>query len=275
MADEQQDKFIVPEVIDAKPEKGDYGLVLVSKELPQRLLLLTELNKPIFPGMMFPLVFENGKEADTLRAANKGERVVGFVLSHADDDNKGSGSRKRLSRIGTAARLLRFEEMPDGHVQALCQGQRRFELLSVHNKDGMLEAEVVYPQDVLEESADVKALCLSIMNTIRELIRHNPLFSEEMKMLLSRADWSEPGRLADFSVSITASTRDEMQDVLECLNVKERLEKVLFLMRKELDLNELKEKITHQIEEKISKQQREFFLREQLKAIKQELGLEK
>ena len=159
MADEQQDKVIVPEVIDAKPEKGDYGLVLVSKELPQRLLLLTELNKPIFPGMMFPLVFENGKEADTLRAANKGERVVGFVLSHADDDNKGSGTRKRLSRIGTAARLLRFEEMPDGHVQALCQGQRRFELLSVHNKDGMLEAEVVYPQDVLEESADVKALC--------------------------------------------------------------------------------------------------------------------
>ncbi|NMA47003.1 MAG: endopeptidase La [Lentisphaerae bacterium] len=275
MADEERDKFVVPEVMDAKPDQGGYGLVLVSKELPQRLLLLTELNKPLFPGMMFPLVFENGREADTLRAANEGERVVGFVLSHADGDAQGGGNRKRLSRIGTAARILRFEEMPDGHVQALCQGQRRFELLSVRSRDGLLEAEVVYPQDILEESADVKALSLSIMNTMRELIRLNPLYSEEMKVLLSRADWSEPGRLADFSVSITASTPEEMQEVLECLNVKERLEKVLFLMRKEVDLNELKEKITHQIEEKISKQQREFFLREQLKAIKQELGLEK
>jgi len=85
-------------------------------------------------------------------------------------------------------------------------------------------------------------LGLAITNTMREIIKHNPLFSEEIKMFLTRADWDDLGRLADFSVTMTSSTRSEMQEVLECLYVKPRLEKALFLLRKELSINQLKRK---------------------------------
>jgi ATP-dependent Lon protease len=273
-------EFITPEIAKASPEEAvpAANLVLASKELPDRIYLVPTAAKPVFPGLMFPIMLSPGREADTLKAVVQQvpERVVGFVLTKDEKAAAdGEAPSRRLYRMGTAVRILRFEESPEGAIQALCQGQKRFEILKAVERDGKLLAQVAYPQDLLAPSEDVKAIGLAIISTMRELISHNPLFSEEIKMLLSRSDWGDPGRLADFSVTMTSSSREELQDVLECLDVRQRLEKALFLLRKELDLNALKEKITHQIEERITQQQREFFLREQLKAIKQELGLEK
>jgi ATP-dependent Lon protease len=273
-------EFITPEIAKASPEEAvtAANLVLASKELPDRIYLVPTAAKPVFPGLMFPIMLSPGREADTLKAVVQQvpERVVGFVLTKDEKAAAdGEAPSRRLYRMGTAVRILRFEESPEGAIQALCQGQKRFEILKAVERDGKLLAQVAYPPDLLAPSEDVKAIGLAIISTMRELISHNPLFSEEIKMLLSRSDWGDPGRLADFSVTMTSSSREELQDVLECLDVRQRLEKALFLLRKELDLNALKEKITHQIEERITQQQREFFLREQLKAIKQELGLEK
>lgn len=254
------------------------NIIVASKVLPDRIHLLPTGGKPIFPGLMFPVVMGEGPEAEVLKKVNETapQKVLGFVLPKKQEPKDGDeDSSTELHRMGTAAKILRLEEQPDGTVQALCQGQRRFEILKVVQREEALIGQVVYPEDILEDSDEVKALGMSIINSMRDLIQHNPLFSEEIKMFLSRADWGDPGKLADFSVTMTASTGEELQDILEALNVQKRLEKALFLLRKELDLNELKEKITHQIEEKISQQQREFFLREQLKAIKKELGLEK
>ena len=280
MADDKTDQaFVTPEVEPSDTASdGANKLVLASKELPDRIYLIPTSAKPVFPGLMFPLMLPPGREADTLKtvAQQVPDRIVGFVLTKDEKtSDDGEVLSRRLYRMGTAVRILRLEESNEGAVQALCQGQKRFEILKAIERDSRLMAQVVYPQDVLSLGDDVKALGLGIINTMRELISHNPLFSEEIKMLISRTDWGDPGRLADFSVTMTSSSREELQEVLECLDVRTRLEKALFLLRKELDLNALKEKITHQIEERISKQQREFFLREQLKAIKQELGLEK
>ncbi|NLF17438.1 MAG: endopeptidase La [Lentisphaerae bacterium] len=280
MADDKTDQaFVTPEVEPSDTASdGANKLVLASKELPDRIYLIPTSAKPVFPGLMFPLMLPPGREADTLKtvAQQVPDRIVGFVLTKDEKtSDDGEVLSRRLYRMGTAVRILRLEESNEGAVQALCQGQKRFEILKAIERDSRLMAQVVYPQDVLILGDDVKALGLGIINTMRELISHNPLFSEEIKMLISRTDWGDPGRLADFSVTMTSSSREELQEVLECLDVRTRLEKALFLLRKELDLNALKEKITHQIEERISKQQREFFLREQLKAIKQELGLEK
>ena len=274
------DDFITPHVDpDADRDGQDQRLVLASRILPDRIYLLPAESKPIFPGLMFPVVLPPGKQAEMLRSVfeNAPDRIVGFVLPkrEAEQPQEGQSFGRQFYTIGTAARILKTQESPDGTVQALLQGQKRFQILKAVERGGKLMAQVVYLEDVHHETDDVKALGLAIMNTMRELISHNPLFSEEIKMFLSRTDWGDPGRLADFSVTMTSSSREELQEVLECLDVKLRLEKALFLLRQELDINQLKEKITHQIEEKISKQQREFFLREQLKAIKQELGLEK
>ncbi|MBT7166610.1 MAG: endopeptidase La, partial [Victivallales bacterium] len=257
---------------------AETDIILASKELPDRLYLMTAGAKPVFPGLMFPVMLSPGTEADLLKkvANETPERTLGFVLAREESTSEdGDRITRNFHRMGTAARIMRFEEGEDGSAQALCQGIMRFEILKATKRGEHTLAQVLYVEDILDEDADMKAICLAIMGSMRDLIQHNPLFSEEIKMFLARADWGDPGRLADFSVTMTASTREELQEILECLEVHTRLEKALFLLRKELDLNELKERITHQIEEKISKQQREFFLREQLKAIKEELGLEK
>lgn len=271
------------------PPENPARPALLGSALPEHLLLMTEINKPVFPGIIFPLSMGQGTELNTMRKAYEGSRYVGFILCQKKEEveveeenssnpgkpNKTTKTRKQLYRIGTVTRILRFEELPDGNAQILCQGHARFELHRIQGTpDGLLEGEVTYPADVMTDSADIKALCLAIMNTIRELIQLNPLFSEEMKMVLNRTDWSEPAKLADFAMMMTSSTPSELQEILETLSVHDRLEKVLFVLKRELNLNQMKEDIKHKIEEKMSNQQREFFLREQLKTIKQELHLE-
>ncbi len=279
MTDEKKDNFVSPEVVaDDTPSADKTRIVLAAKAMPDKLYLIPNEGKPIFPGIMFPVIMPPGPRADTLRkvAETVSERVVGFVLTKSEEEaTDGKTVQHELYRIGTAARIVRMQETPDGAVQALLQGLSRFQILKAISREGMLLAQVLHLEEMPAVDEEAKAFALAIINTMRDLIKHNPIFSEEIKMLLSRTDWSDPARLADFAVTMTSSGRTELQEVLEELDVRLRLQKALLLLRKELDINQLKEKITHQIEEKINKQQREFFLREQMKAIKQELGLEK
>lgn len=294
MAKNDDKTFISPEIVDEDKQdenqaSDENGMVLVSKTLPEHIYILPSESKPVFPGIRFPLVIAPGVNADMVRevAKQSSQRMIGFVLTRSEsseDQSQDGGeqrqssdheNRRELYRYGCACRVLRMQDTDDGGIQVLMQGEKRFRVLNMIERQRRLVAEVAYLEDIHSDSEEVKALSMSIVNTMRELIQHNPVFSEEIKMFLSRTDWEDPGQLADFACSMTSSSREEMQEVLECIDVKERLEKVLFLLRKELDLNQLKEKITAQIEEKISQQQREYFLREQLKAIKQELGMEK
>ncbi len=282
MENEQQETIDFSDAEIVEPEPGEQatdgsGLILASDMLPEEIYIITGTNKPVFPGMMFPLVLAPGTLADIVKeTAGKKDRPVGFVLAKEDvSEAEPEKIIKHLHKIGTAARIVDFQTGPDGAVRALLQGLKRFEILKLAVREEKILARVVYLKEKPASGDKAKALALSIMNTMRELIKNNPVFSEEIKTFLSRNTWENPGLLADLSVSITSATRDELQQILETLDVEKRLEEALYLLRKELDLNELKERITHQIEERISKQQRDFFLREQLKAIKEELGLEK
>lgn len=271
-------EFVTAEVDpkeNGRKEAADPGLVPAQDVLPERLILFPADAKPVFPGMVFPLILSHGSEADLLRhvAEKVPGQTLGFVL--ARETEKKEAAELQFYRVGTLVRILKLQINEDGIVQALLQGRRRFRILSAAEQDGHLMASVEYPEEVFEDSDEMKALTLAILGTLRNIMKHNPIFSEEMKMALARSDWGNPGRLADFAAALTSSTREELQEILDTFEVRHRLNKVLLLLRKELDINELKEKISHQIEERISKQQREFFLREQLRVIKQELGLEK
>ena len=96
-----------------------------------------------------------------------------------------------------------------------------------------------------------------------------------MQIFLGHSDFTEPGKLADFAVALTTAGREDLQGILEAFDIQERIDKTLILLKKELDLSKLQSSINQKIEATISKTQREFFLREQLKTIKKELGLEK
>jgi ATP-dependent Lon protease len=116
---------------------------------------------------------------------------------------------------------------------------------------------------------------MAIIATLKELVQINPLYSEEIKLFLNRSSMDDPGRLADFAANLTSADGLELQRILETFDVRRRIDMVLVLLKKELEVSRLQSKISRSIEEKVSAQQREFFLREQLKAIKKELGLEK
>ncbi len=266
---------------DAQASEGNgaSNLVLASASLPDRIFLLPSTSKPVFPGLVFPVMLNPGHGAELLKqvVSQVSERVVGVVLSRSQElDTSEPIEPEQLYRVGTAVRILKYQETDQGGVQALMQGEKRFQILKTASRQGALLAQVVYLEDTpAADEAESKPTSMAIIKTMRELMEHNPMYSEEIKAFLSRQNWDSPGRLADFAASMTSSDREELQEVLEIVNVQKRLEKVLYMLRKELDLNQLKERITKQIEEKISQQQREFFLREQLKAIKQELGMEK
>ena len=116
---------------------------------------------------------------------------------------------------------------------------------------------------------------MAILSTLKELVKLNPLQSEAIKLFLSHSTLDDPGASADFAANLTTASGADLQQVLETFDIRRRIDQVLLLLKKEVELSKLQAEITKQIQEKISGQQREFFLKEQLKAIKKELGLEK
>ncbi|MCA9619220.1 MAG: endopeptidase La, partial [Myxococcales bacterium] len=155
-------------------------------------------------------------------------------------------------------------------------GLDRFTLVRPMMTEPHLVAQIRYEYEVKQEvDGELRAYALAVINTVRELIELDPLFKQELNLLVQQGSIEEPGRLADFAAYLTSAKGDKLQAVLECFDVRRRLEMSLELLRGEIDISKLQAEIRANIEERVSKQQREFFLREQLKAIKKELGLAK
>ena len=128
----------------------------------------------------------------------------------------------------------------------------------------------------LESDKDViKAYALEIMATIRETLKLNPFFKEQLQMFMYNADFGNPSLLADHAAWVTTANNDSLQEIIETIDVPTRIHKSLLLLKKELEVSKLQQKIVKNVEEKMSETQRRFLLQEQLKSIKRELGLEK
>ena len=153
----------------------------------------------------------------------------------------------------------------------------RFEVKEIDSDDPVLKAKVEYLQDTGGQKTEyeLKAFSVSIINLIKELVQLNPLFKEELGLLMGRINLKDPATLADFAASMTTASGKELQEILETRNIKTRIEKALNLLRHELEVAKLQFKISQRVEDRMSQQQREFFLREQLKEIKKELGITK
>ncbi len=173
------------------------------------------------------------------------------------------------------ARLLRIIPLEQGGAQVILNMEKRLRILRPIADAKVLKAKVAYYEDSPALTPELKAYAISIISTIKDLLKLNPLFKEELQIFLSHSDFTEPGKLADFAVALTTASREELQDVLETFDIQKRIDKALLLLKKELDLSMLQNSINQKIESTISKSQKDFFLREQLKTIKRELGIEK
>ncbi|MBN1534416.1 MAG: endopeptidase La [Spirochaetes bacterium] len=240
--------------------------------LPGQLFIIPIRYRPIFPGIVTPLIISQGKYSGVIDKVIKESRTLGLVL--ISDDNKEEVSPEDLFRHGTAVKILKKINLPDGGANVLINSVKRFRIKDVVSDDPYLLAEVEYLEDIVRDrrGIEMKALTREVLSQIKRLSDNNPLFTEEMKLTMLNVD--EPGKIADFVTSILNLERDEYQDVLETIDVRQRLHKVLRLLNKEMEVMAVQKKIQSQINDKIDKQQKEYFLREQLKAIKQELGVE-
>ena len=269
-----EEKTVEGEVVEADENGVSSELALPAQLLPTTLYLLPLTERPFFPAQTLPLLMNMEPWLDTVQKIGETEqKMVGLVLVRPDssDDVKPVD----FYTMGTVVHM-HHPVRSDGKIQFIAEGQRRFRIVKWISEQAPYLVQVEYPEDSRRPiSNEVKAYAMAIINSIKELVPLNPLYSEELKFFLNRFSPNEPAQLADFAASLTTAPKEKLQDVLEALTLRRRMEKVLVLIKKELDVARLQSQIREQVDEKMTKQQREFFLREQLKAIQKELGLAK
>jgi ATP-dependent Lon protease len=262
---------------ESAPEEiaaGDNAIAVPGDFLPGTLYLLPLSERPFFPAQALPLILNEEPWLPTVEAAAAGEqRVIGLTLVKAD--NPEQVKPDDFHPIGTVVRMHQLAR-GDGRLQFIAQGLRRFRIVHWLSAVPPFLAQVEYldESDAIH-SEEVRAYSLAIINTLKELVPLNPLYSEQLKFFLSRFNTNDPSPLADFSANLTMANKDELQEILNTAPVLERMKRVIVLIRKELEVAKLQNTIRTQVEEKMTEQQRKFFLREQLKVIQKELGLAK
>ena len=246
---------------------------IVGELLPVHLPIIPVFRRPIFPGIVLPLQFDKPGEIEkVMNSMEKGNGYVGLVLAN-DDTMEDEPS---LYEIGTAFHLFRINNAQKGGIQVLGQAIRRFRKKKVQpqSKDLVWEVEYIYDEQK-KPDRELKAYMLAISNQVKELLALNPLFKEQVNQLVSQLNYETPGLTMDLISNLIMAEKHVLQELLETIPFKKRAMMLLKLLKEELQVAEIQVKINEQINAKVQKQQREFFLREQLAAIKKELGLEK
>ena len=260
---------------DAKSGRGDsYAPAVMDDVLPDTLYLMPIPSRPFFPGQVQPVAINPQEWGSTLEALGKaGQGVIG--LSYVDRAEPSAVDPRQVPDIGCVVRLHR-PPVAEQRGHFLAQGIRRFRIVRWLSDKPPYLVQVEYPRSQGDRDADeVKAYAMALIKEIRELLPLNPLYSEELKQYLANFSPNQPSLLADFSAALTTASGDNLQEILDTLPLVSRMEKVLGLLRREREVAELQGRITSQVNEKVSAQQREFFLREQLKIIQKELGISK
>lgn len=244
-------------------------IIPAGQHLPDKLYIIPLSGKPIFPGIFTPLMIMSKKDIEVVEQSLMNDSMLGLVL--LKDDEPAQVSSEDLYTVGTAAKIVKKINLPDGGMNIFISTIKRFRIRQYISEEQPITAEVEFLNDEAEKTMEVKALTRSIISEMKQISENNPLFSEEMRLNMVNID--QPGKIADFIASIINIDRVEQQKILETLNVRKRMEQVLVFIKKEQELLRIQKKIQLQINEKIEKNQREYFLKEELKAIKKELGM--
>jgi len=243
-------------------------IIPIDQLLPPKLYLVALMGRPIFPGIFTPIMIGNPTDVKVIEDANAGDGLIGLVMMQHDTDTP---SITDLYTVGTVAKIVKKINLPDGGVNIFISTLKRFKVKKTLNPTNPIVAAVEYLEDEEDNTSEVKALTRALISEMKLISENNPLFSEEMRLNMINID--HPGKIADFIASILNIEKAEQQKILEVLNVRKRMEQVLVFIKKEQELLRIQKKIQREINEKIEKSQRDYFLKEELKAIKTELGM--
>jgi ATP-dependent Lon protease len=243
----------------------------MSETVPAELPVLPLRDTVLFPNSFMPLAVARESSVALIDDAIAGDKQIAvFTHKNAGDEDPG---RDGLYPTGTFAHIHKMFKLPDGSLRLIVQGLARIRLEELSSTTPYLRATITEVPDVVAGPEDVEtdALVRNIRTNFQQIVQLSPVLSEDLSTLVSNI--SEPGRLADFiASSLSTVTTAVKQELLDTADVRERMDRLNRVLTKELEVLEVGSKIQSQVESEVGKNQREYFLREQMKAIQRELG---
>ncbi|MBE0471561.1 MAG: endopeptidase La [Methyloprofundus sp.] len=223
----------------------------------------------VYPHMVIPLFVGREKSIEALdKAMAEDKQILLAAQKEADIDDP---SFEELHQVGTLANILQLLKLPDGTVKVLVEGEQRSQVLKYHEQEGCIFAEVTEIDDIFTLSdKELDVMVRAAVDSFGRYVKLNSKIPPEVLNALSGID--EPGRLADTMAAHMSLKVSEKQELLELSDVVARLEKLMLLMESEVDLFELEKNIRVRVKQQMEKNQREYYLNEQMKAIQKELG---
>ncbi len=237
--------------------------------IPDELPILPLRNTVLFPGVVLPITVGRDKSIKAVTDAYKADKLIGVIAQK--DSNIEEPEPKDLCKIGTVARVVKLIKMPDGGTTIIIQGKKRFEWLEMLSEDPYFKASIrLLSEDEAPQTPDFEAYVSTIKDLATQIIQLSPNLPTEAAIILKNIE--QPAFLINFVSSNLNSALEEKQTLLEINDTNERAVRLIHILQRELQFAELKDKVTNKTRTELDKQQRDYFLQQQLKSIKEELG---
>ncbi len=240
-----------------------------NEKIPEILPILPLFDVVMFPKMVLPLIVLQKESIQLIDEAMSKSRIIGTVASKFTEP-KTDYTSDDLYTIGSSAVILKMAKIDEDKAQLLLQGLGRFKITDYTSKKPYFQAHINELESQLAKDKEIEALMANLINQYQRIVELSSGLPNEMASMAKSLD--EPDILADMITSTINSTTKEKQEILETLDVKERLNKVTKMVNYQLEILEMGNKIQTQVKGDMDKQQREYYLRQQLKAIREELG---
>lgn len=241
-----------------------------TENIPDILPILPLFDAALFPKMVLPLVVMQEDSIKLIDEAMAKDRIIGLVVSKKQENSPADVQGDDLAGMGTSALILKMAKTQDNKTQLLVQGLSRFKVGSFEEGKPYLTARVIHLKDNEDKTNEIEALMSNMSKQFARIVELSPGLPSEIAAMANSI--KEPGTLADMVASTINTSNEDRQNVLETMDVKERLKIVTRLINHQVDILELGNKIQSQVKGDMDKRQREYYLRQQLKAIKEELG---
>jgi len=239
---------------------------------PQEIGVLPLRNSVLFPHAIMPISVGRRKTLNLLDDVVRESKLIAVVSQRnpSDDDPEPSG----LYRVGTVARILKVVKLSGNNVNLIIQGTQRIRIDRFVSTEPFIKASATPVDDAMDETVELEALVRSLVDQFQQLVQVSPNISSDLGEMVLSAGAGDPARLSDLAASVINVSAEEKIGLLERHNVKDRVQKLVEIVSRELELQEISSRIQSQVADEVGKTQRQYYLREQMKAIQKELGEE-
>ncbi len=243
-----------------------------SLTIPGEMGTLPLRNSVLFPHAIMPISVGRRKTLNLLDDVVKDSKLIAVVSQRnpAEDDPDPAD----MYRVGCVARILKVVKLSGNNVNLIIQGLKRVRVDRFSATEPFMKAQITVLEEIVDQGVDLEALVRSLMNQFQRLVQVSPNISSDLGEMVLSAGSGEPGRLADLAASVLNVSAEEKIGLLERNNVKDRVQKLVEIVTRELELQEISSRIQSQVADEVGKTQRQYYLREQMKAIQRELGEE-